>query len=329
MIEEYACVASIPEEWDSVVGDNIYLTRKFMAMMESADDSEKRYYAVKIDGKIDTVFTTVKRNDFNLGMFSDFDKTIKITLVYVPLSVTRAGIAYGSGLSEAAEFIKKIRGYKMFLNFPDVSLSGYAKGNTCPKCALKLRWNTFDDYMRDLRSNYRYRYNKALRKSAPLKFRYLKSGDEFTGEMYKLYENVYNKSRVRVEKLTERFFRGDCFKIFVAEDGEGIPRGFTQLLHNGDELVFEFVGLDYTVNSEYDTYLAMLLEIVRYGIENGFKTIDFGQTADDAKLKIGCEYEYLYAMLHHSNKLVNFFLKKFAGRIECKPVTTKFDVFKS
>ena len=328
MIEQYRSVADIPEEWDSVVGDNIYLTRKFMAMMESADDSEKHYYAVLREGKIDTVFTTVRCDDFNLGMFSNFDKKIKITLVYVPLSVTRAGIAYGSGLNEAAEFIKKIRGYKMFLNLPDVSLSGYAKGYTCPKCALKLRWNTFDEYMNDLRSSYRYRYNKALRKSAPLKFRYLESGEEFTSEMYKLYENVHNKSRIRVEKLTERFFRGECFKIFVAEDGEGIPRGFVQLLHNGDELVFEFVGLDYTVNSEYDTYIAMLLEIVRYGIDNGFKTIDFGQTADDAKLKIGCEYEYLYAMLHHSNKLVNFFLRKFANKIECKPVTTKFDVFK-
>ena len=145
--------------------------------------------------------------------------------------------------------------------------------------------------------------------------------------MYKLYEQVYEKSRIRVEKLTPEFFRGEFFEIFVLEDGEGV-RGFVQLLANGDELVFEFVGLDYSVQSKYDTYLAMLLEIIRYAIEHGFKTVDFGQTADDTKLKLGSEYIYLYAYLNHKNRLLNAVCKKLAHRLEYRPVTEKFDVFK-
>ena len=328
MIVRYNSVSELPEEWDKATHDNIYLTRKFLAFMEKADHEKKAYYGVyDEDGKLDTVFETIERKGYNLGMFTRFNLKIKITMVYVPLSVTRPGIEYGKCLEEAAEFIRGIRGYKIFLNLPDIRLKDYAKGLTCPKCVLNVRWKTFDEYMDSLRSNYRYRFRKALKKAAPLKLRYLKSGEEFTDEMYKLYEQVYNKSRIKVEKLTPEFFRGECFEIFVLEDGEAV-RGFVQLLGGGDELVFEFVGLDYSVQAKYDTYLAMLLEIVRYAIEHGFKTVDFGQTADDTKLKLGSEYIYLYAFLHHKNMLINAVCKKLAPKLEYRPITEKFDVFK-
>lgn len=328
MIIRYNSAAELPEEWDSATNDNIYLTRKFLAFMEKADHEKKAYYGVyDADGKLDTVFETIERKGYNLGMFTRFNLKIKITMIYVPLSVTRPGIEYGKCFEEAADFIRGIRGYKIFLNLPDIELKDYAKGLTCPKCVLNVRWKTFDEYMDSLRSNYRYRFRKALKKAAPLKLRYLNSGEEFTDEMYKLYEQVYDKSRIRVEKLTPEFFRGEFFEIFVLEDDEA-ARGFVQLLANGDELVFEFVGLDYSVQSKYDTYLAMLLEIVRYAIEHGFKTVDFGQTADDTKLKLGSEYIYLYAFLHHKNRLINAICKKLAPKLEYRPVTEKFDVFK-
>lgn len=328
MIIRYNSVAEIPEEWDSVVHDNIYLTRKFLSFMEKANHEKKAYYGVfNSTGKLDTVFETIERRGYNLAMFTRFNMKIKITMIYVPLSVTHPGIEYGNCLNEAAEFIRKISGYKIFLNLPDIELTDYAKGLTCPKCVLKVRWNSFDEYMNSLRSNYRYRFRKALKKAAPLKLRYLENGEEFTDEMYGLYEQVYNKSRVKLEKLTPEFFRGEFFRIFVLEEGN-IPCGFVQLLANGDELVFEFVGLDYSVQSKYDTYLAMLLEIVRYGIEHGFKTIDFGQTADDTKLKLGSEYIYLYAFLHHKNRLINALCKKLGPKLEYKSLTEKFAVFK-
>ena len=328
MIVRYERAAELPEEWDSAVHDNVYLTREFLAFMETADSEKKTYYGVyDRSGKLDTVFETIERKGYNLAMFTRFNFRIKVTMVYVPLSVTRPGIEYGECLTEAAEFIRKLPGYKIFLNLPNIELNGYAKGLTCPKCVLSVRWKTFDGYMDALRSNYRYRFRKALKKAAPLKIRYLESGDEFTDELYGLYEQVYNKSRIRVEKLTKEFFRGDFFKIFVLEE-EGVPRGFVQLLANGDELVFEFVGLDYSTQSKYDTYLAMLLEIVRYAIDSGFKTVDFGQTADDTKLKLGSDYIYLYAFLSHRNRLINAVCKKLAPRLEYRPVTEKFDVFK-
>lgn len=328
MIVCYERVSELPAQWDEAAGDNPYLKREFLAFMDTADDSVKRYYAVaEKDGRLQSVFMTCVRRKYNLAMFTKRRFRITVTMVYLPLSVTRAGIAYERGLEEAAAFVKKIRGYKIFLNLPDVPMPGYAKGLTCPKCSLQIRWKSFDEYMAALRSNYRYRFRKALKKSAALSVRYLRDGAEFTDDMYKLYERVYDKSQIRVEKLSKIFFTGKFFDIFVLEEGD-VPRGFVQLMANGDELVFEFVGIDYSVNARYDTYLAMLLEIVRYGIANGFKSIDFGQTADDTKLKLGCKYEYLYAYLHHKNPFLNALCKKLAPRLQYRPLQENFDVFR-
>jgi hypothetical protein len=142
-----------------------------------------------------------------------------------------------------------------------------------------------------------------------------------------MYLQVVRRSRLVIETLSIEFFRGHYFEIFVLEDDTG-PQGFVQLLANGSELIFEFVGINYATNHDYDTYQRLLLEIVRYGIENGFSSIDFGQTADDTKLKLGCEYRDLWAALHHSNPLIMWGARLLTKKLEYQPLTTSFQVFK-
>ena len=326
-IEKYDTICDVPDSWDSMIGDNIYLSKTFLSFMESVDKCGQQYYMLYENGILDAVFMTYVRNKYNLAMFTKFRLYQKMTMVYVPLSVTRPGIAYNKRLDQVMDFLKTIKGPKMILNLADVAPRGYAKGLTCPKCILTNRFTSFDHYLHSLRSNYRYRYNKCFKKSSALQLEYLENNKDFTEEMYDCYLQVYNKSRIRVEKLPIDFFRGDFFKIFVLRNDQKVV-GFGQMLENGSELIFEFVGVDYTYNQTYDTYHRILLEIVKYGIEHGFKTIDFGQTADESKLKLGSEYTMLYAYLHHSNKLINAINKKLAKHIEYRPITTDYKVFK-
>lgn len=326
-IKRFDSASVLPDAWDSIIGDNLYLSKNFLSFMESVDQCEQKYYMLYDDGVLDTVFMTYVRKKYNLAMFTRFYLYQKMTMVYVPLSVTRPGIAYGKHLGEVFDFLKTLKGPKIILNIGDYSPEGYAKGLTCPKCILTNRFSSFENYLERLRSNYRYRYTKCLKKSAPLKIEYLEDNKAFTEEMYECYLQVYNKSRIRVEKLPIEFFRGDFFKIFVLKNEEKVV-GFGQMLPNGSELIFEFVGVDYKYNNIYDTYHRILLEIVRYGIEHNFRTIDFGQTADESKLKLGSEYTMLYAYLHHSNRLVNAINRKLAKYIEYKPITTEYRVFK-
>ena len=326
-IKQFDSILKVPDSWDSVIGDNLYMSKDFLSFMEGVDKCNQKYYMLFDDGKLDTVFMSYVRKKYNLAMFTKFNLYQKMTMIYVPLSVTRPGIAYGKHLDKAMDFIKTIKGPKMLLNIGDVDPRGYAKGLTCPKCILTNRFSSFEDYLNSLRSNYRYRYNKCFKKSLPLKLEYLEDNKNFTEEMYKCYLQVYNKSKIRVEKLPIDFFRGKYFKIFVLKNEDKVV-GFGQMLENGTELIFEFVGVDYEYNDTYDTYHRILLEIVKYGIEHKFETIDFGQTADESKLKLGSEYTMLYAYLHHSNKLINAINQKLARHIEYRPITTNYRVFK-
>lgn len=329
-VKKYKSIHDVPPEWDSLIGDNIYLSREFESFMESVDSCNQEYYMLYNDGQLSNVFMSYDRKHYNLGMFTRFNLYGPMKLFYVPLSVTRPGIAGDGDLGCVMDYISKIRGRKMVLNLeaplPDCD---FAIGLTCPKCILKLDFQSFDDYMSRLRSSYRYRYAKAFERSSDLTLSFLEDNKDFDEELYNCYLQVYGKSRIRVEKLPIDFFRGPFFKIFVLRDSSGKAMGFTQLLSNGDELIFEFVGVNYEYNSRYDTYHRMLLEIVRYGIENGYRTIDFGQTADESKLKLGAEYTMLYACLHSSLRLDNAICKKLAKHIEYRPLSENFRVFKS
>ena len=46
-----------------------------------------------------------------------------------------------------------------------------------------------------------------------MKLEYLVDNNDFNEEMYQCYLNVYNKSKVKLEKLPIEFFRGKYFKI--------------------------------------------------------------------------------------------------------------------
>lgn len=318
----------LPSEWDLLDKENPYLTRSMLAFVERTEKEFHPTYHLFYDGeKLDSCFIAFQRKKYNVAMFTPFSFRINVTLIYLPMCVTRGGFHFGSLRGEALQAIKEIRGYKMLLNAENTDAEGFSVGLTCPKCILSLRWENFDGYLSSLRSDYRNRVRKILRRSESLRLRFIQP-QEFTDEMYQMYLNVLHRSRIKIETLSKEYFQGEQFRLFVLEK-EGKPVGFTQLLSNGEELIFEFVGVDYNYNKEYAVYHRMLFEIIRFGIDNGYKSIDFGQTADDIKLKLGSEYTYLYAYFHHSCKLINFFCKKLGRFLEYKPLTTKFNPFKS
>ena len=121
-IEKYSTIHEVPDAWDSLIGDNIYLSKNFLAFMENVDKCEQQYYMLYDEGVLDAVFMTYVRRKYNLAMFTKFNLYQKMTMVYVPLSVTRPGIAYNKRLDAVMDFIKTIKGPKMILNIEDFYL---------------------------------------------------------------------------------------------------------------------------------------------------------------------------------------------------------------
>lgn len=330
-MELFRSALTLPPEWDTLCGENLYLKREFLAFIESVDSCDQTYCIFRdARGSIDTILMTYVRHNFNLFMFTPVKASLRMTFVYVPLSVTRPGfVCRGKTTDQVAAYVKSIKGYTLFLNTSKgFLLPGFIQLKTFPRCVLDLRWRSFDDYLKSLRSGYRHRYKKALAKSKSLTYRILEDNRAFDDLLYALYCEVYGNSPYKIEKLSKEFFQGTFFKIGVFEKA-GVPVGFIQLIENRPELIFEFVGFDHRLNHDHDIYISLLLKIVEYGIDRQFARIDFGQTADEAKIKLGSRYQPLYALLRHSNPLVHSITGNFARAIEYKPLDeNKFHVFK-
>ena len=149
----------------------------------------------------------------------------------------------------------------------------------------------------------------------------------FNEKMYSLYLNVYEKSEYKLEKLNIDFFRRMPSSIYVFYV-QGEPAAFVQLGSNNKELFFILGGIDYTLNHEYDLYINMLLFILKYGIENNYTSIDMGQTAEDAKMKLGCSLAKKYMHIYHPSCIISFFIRLFSKKLSYKSPDLKFNLFK-
>ena len=329
-MEVFNSARDLPQEWDTFCKENYAMQRSFLIYMEEVNPCNQQYYVFKDeDNKIDSVFMTFKKKKHNIAMFSPISFKLDVTLIYVPLSIANPGIIIGEKTKkEVEQAIKKIKGCKLVLNLkenPHFQYNNFRRN--CSNIVMPLIWDTFDEYLNSMRSSYRYRNKKALKASRELRFVMLEDNSVFDDYMYSLYEQIFNGSKFQVEKLSKEFFQGDISKIIVAFKEE-TPVAFIQLIEDKKELVFGFIGIDYNYNEQYDLYITMLLKMIEYGINNKFEVIDLGQTADDAKLKLGGHYIGLYALVHHTNPILNTLIRICTNFIVFKPIKTKFNVFK-
>ena len=329
MHKKFERATDLPNEWDLLCKNNIYMSRHFMSFMEKVNPCNQSYHTFYENGELSSGFMMFERK-FNLFIFTKFKIKVKMKFVYLPLSASESSIIFGADNTEASSVLHDMKGIKIIINTDKhESLDGFAKGHYLPVCIVDLKWKTFDEYLKSLRSSYRYRYKKALKKGAKIEYTILSDNNDFTHEMYGLYEQVFNHAEYSLEKLTHDFFKSDISKI-VCMKIEQKTVAFVQIIEHQDMLIFEFGGYDYKIAHEYDLYHNMLLYMMKYAIENGFKKVHYGQTAYDAKMKLGCELYEKFFLLSHSNKIINFLINKFSRRLEYKYDANdwKFNVFK-
>jgi len=318
----------LPSSWDDLAGNNYALRRDFLQLLEVSQPCEQRYHLFHTPTeRLDSIILTF-RIRMNLMQYTPFTWHERVTMVHIPLSVTRPALVIGVETeNEVASFLKTIPGYSIILNWRgSPQFAHYCCGTMSPQLALDLRWKSFAQYLDSMRSNYRYRYSKAQKKGLGLNYRFLADNAEFSPAMYAQYMHVNQKSRIRIETLTLEYFRQPTGRLLLCEL-EGQPMGFMQLIENGSELIWAFVGYDPRHNQTFDIYLNMLLFLVRYAIENGFTVLEMGQTAEDAKLKLGACYTPLRILVGHSNPILNLLMRLSMPFLGYKAPPENFRVF--
>lgn len=330
MLQTLHHAVELPLAWDVLAGDNYALRRAFLQALEAGNPCGQSYHLFHgPDGRLDSIVVTCIAPRLNITMYTSLSWRVRATLLHLPLSVTRPGFVLGDATrSEVESWVRSLPGYVLIMNWTAPgTFAGATRGAMSWRVGLRLRWGTFEEYLGAMRSGHRHRCRLAQRRGSGLNFRFLEDNQAFDERLHALYLRVNRRSRIRVETLGIGFFRAPVSRIAVCERG-GEALGFIQLVENGRELVFAFIGYDESRNREHDLYLNLLLFMIRHAIEGGFATLEMGQTAEDAKLKLGGEYAPLAVLIRHANPLLHWAVGRLLPHIDYRPPPDKFRVFR-
>jgi len=260
----------------------------------------------------------------NLLNFNNvFPLNVSVKVIGFPISISQKG--YFGEQSSVIKSIEHKKGLKILLN-DDMELKN--GGITLSTFVFKNMFATFDEYMYALRSPYRRRINKALiyRNNIEIsKF----DCSSFNTNHYKLYLSIMERTENPLEVLPIEFFinyEAELYEFLDKKTKEVI--GFIQLKAIKNKLYFLFGGFIKEDIDKYDIYYNMLLKIIEVGIEKKIQYIEFGQTAEECKLKIGCQEVPKYMYVHHSNSILNYVIKKLVSLFSYKPYNINHHVFK-
>src|SRR5205823_14521739 len=122
-----------------------------------------------------------------------------------------------------------------------------------------------------LRKNFR-----AAEEAATLEMSIVDDVTPIIGEVYPLYSQVYERSKLHFEKLTEQYFcelgqrMRNRVRFFLWRQKGSVVAFATCMIHN-DTIYGEYIGLDYDVALNLHLYHYAFRDIVSWAIANGYK----------------------------------------------------------
>ena len=314
---------SLPsKEWDERVSEKVWLSSD---MILSAITEERKVSAV-----IHSCYCACEyKIKLNLFTFGKIKLHLPFTVIAPPASVDCKG--YTGDIQALIDDYKKKKGLFLILNLKKedalgISRNSAAIGRTLPSCVFLNRFESFENYLAKLRSSYRRRIRKALEKGRNLKVLTIDNGD-FDYEIYRLYLEVLRKSKFPLETLPIKFFQLSSCNIDVFYS-DNKPVAFVMYYINNGFMSFVLGGMNYFFRDPFDLYYNMLLHLLKIGIENKVNTINFGQTAESTKCRLGCELEERYMAAFSGNKFLTKILCRFAPLLEYNQEIIKNNVFK-
>lgn len=200
----------------------------------------------------------------------------------------------------------------------DTSLSGFSDVEVQPNMVLNIRpeWKTFDDYLASMKSKYRVRYRRANKKLVGVEKKVLDLNEiaQYKDILYKLYQTTADDAGFNLFTLPPNYFLElkkylqDKVKIVGYFKGEELI-GYYTIIYNKAYMEAHYLGYKKEYNHDLQTYLNMLYDLIREGIEVGTTKVQFARTAMEIKSSVGAEpYDMVCYLKHHNgmlNKLVN------------------------
>jgi hypothetical protein len=328
-IERRERVADLPAQWDEQAG-NFFRSTQFLRHCELYNPCSQRYYLCS-DNENLLGGAVVYSLSMDLLTFLRIKSPLTVNMVGIPASVSAQGL-FGS-LQIVEELKRHIcnteKGFTLFLNLETKPQKNhFASGRTLPSIVMHNRFRNTEEYLAGLRSHYRRRLSILSANAGSLRFE-KSSCNVFDGEIYSQYLQVYERSRDKLEKLSEAFFKNlpAGFSLLACYNSDRLL-GWNISLHHTNTFYFFMGGIDYEMNKQFNTYFLLLYELIKEGISAGAEFIDLGQTAETPKMRLGGEVCERYMEGHHSNRFYNGFLKTLSPVLSYRKIPENGRVFK-
>ena len=194
---------------------------------------------------------------------------------------------------------------------------GFIRVPSLPMTRLDIDYASFDDYMiRALKSDTRRKLRKNLQaadRSEPIELCILDDVTPIIDDVYPLYMQTYERSKLHFEKLTQDFLSRigrdmpDKTRFFVWRWSQKVV-AFTLCMLEGDAFYAEYIGLDYTVALELHLYHYAVRDMISWAIANGYKSFCSSALNYDPKLHMRHLLEPIDLYVRHTSPLANAIL---------------------
>ncbi|WP_426527918.1 GNAT family N-acetyltransferase [Bradyrhizobium sp. McL0615] len=191
---------------------------------------------------------------------------------------------------------------------------GFSRAPSMPMTKLDIAYDSFDVYMeKALKSSSRRKLRKKLEATAGISDIRMSVTDDatcFVDEIYPLYLQVFERSKMQFEKLTKDFFRqlgqrmNDKIRFFAWRRGNKLV-AFTLCMVQGDSLYAEYVGFDYAVALDLHLYHYVVRDMVSWGISKGYKWFRSSGLNYDPKLHMKHRLDPIDLYVRHTSALAN------------------------
>ncbi len=196
---------------------------------------------------------------------------------------------------------------------------GFTRVPSMPMTRLDLSsYSSFEDYFSESfkskrRNEFRRKF-KAAEQAGPISLEITSDISGMADELYPLYLQVYERAKLKFEKLTKDFFcqigtrMGDKARFFIwRQDGKAIA--FSLCLTEGNVLYGEYIGLDYNIALKLHFYFYAMRDMIAWAVSNGYKSVVSSGLSYPPKLQMRHVLEPLDLYIRHTSPILNPILR--------------------
>jgi predicted N-acyltransferase len=217
--------------------------------------------------------------------------------------------------------------------------AGYTRVPSYPMTRLDIDYPSFEAYMagalsRKTRQDLRVKF-RAAAAAAPIELTVVRDIAPAIDDVYPLYLQVFERSKLRFDKLTRELLYAlgrrmpDKVRYFIWRQ-QGRVIAFSLCMVEGDDIYAEYLGLDYTLALKLHLYHYAFRDVVTWAIANGYKNFRSSGLNYDPKFHLRSRLDPIDLYVRHTSPVVNMVLAKILPILEpthTDPVLRRFPNF--